>query len=245
VYEKNPITIEQAINVDHKKHNLLKVELSNKEILILDSIYYKENNLYGLIKKPKGDVKATYTERKYTYDGWPYTYTYSRIVKVKEEREIEENEIYQIFVPERPKNNVFVNLVGGNGSIYSINYERIFEITPSLLVAGGLGIGMAVDDILYGTGYRTFPHHITLNYGKDNVFFEFGIGATTAYGLETQYFKYYLFPIIGCRVQPLRPPIRFFFRFQFILPVKVYEEINWAWEDMLIMPIGISLGVSF
>ena len=135
IYDKQPVSLEQAINVDHKIVNSIKVELTNNEILILDSLYYKKNGLYGL-EIGTEVVKPTWSETKYTYSGEPYTYTYSTVEKIKAERNIEEDEIYQIFLPDRPKNNIYIN-ISGDVSFYSINYERLFKVSPTLILAGG------------------------------------------------------------------------------------------------------------
>jgi len=50
VYDKRPVTIDEAINKNHKKQRRIKIKMANEEVLILDSIYYKENELYGLFE---------------------------------------------------------------------------------------------------------------------------------------------------------------------------------------------------
>ena len=59
VYDKRPVTIDEAINKNHKKQRRIKIKMANEEVLILDSIYYKENELYGLFELwvKKGLVK--------------------------------------------------------------------------------------------------------------------------------------------------------------------------------------------
>jgi len=46
VYDKQPVSIDQAINKDHKKAKRIKIEMVDGQKLIVDSIYYKENDLY-------------------------------------------------------------------------------------------------------------------------------------------------------------------------------------------------------
>ena len=48
VYDKKPVTIEEAVNVDHKIVKPIKVEMEDGERIIVDSLYYKENELFGL-----------------------------------------------------------------------------------------------------------------------------------------------------------------------------------------------------
>ena len=85
VYDKNSVTIEQAINKDHKKAKRIKIDLVDGEKLILDSIYYKDNELYGLLAKPKEETSST------------------KAVKVIEELKIDEDKIVQIRLQNRAK----------------------------------------------------------------------------------------------------------------------------------------------
>jgi len=252
VYNKQPVSLEQAINVDHKVVKPIKVELINGSELIVDSVYYEDNQLHGLRVSPKKE-KIMYEKReKITEDRYHVDYYYKWEYQ-KKEIKIEEDEILKIFIPDRPKNNIYVNL-GGGGFFYSINYERLFTVSQSLILAAGFGIGRGTNfPIWVDYSYRTFPHHITLNLGKRKSFFEFGIGGTAAYGTyiciyhsHPDHKKYYIFPIIGFRIQPMRPPVGFYFKIQGIYPITIYEnEDKEEWLDPLIIPIGISLGISF
>ncbi len=85
VYDKKSVTIEQAINKDHKKAKRIKIGIINGEQLILDSIYYKDNKLYGLLAKQKDKSAST------------------KAINVKEEVEIEEDKITEIRLQNRPK----------------------------------------------------------------------------------------------------------------------------------------------
>ena len=97
VYDKKSVTIEEAINVDHKKVKRIKIDMLGGEKYILDSVYYIENELYGLVKKPNEDkVIPTWTETKYTNDSVPFTYTHSRIEWHKSEIKIDEDKIVKI-----------------------------------------------------------------------------------------------------------------------------------------------------
>jgi len=53
VYDKKPVTIEEAINKDHKKQKRIKIEMTGGEKHILDSIYYQNSELFGLLTRPK------------------------------------------------------------------------------------------------------------------------------------------------------------------------------------------------
>ena len=45
VYDKT-VTVEEAINKNHKRYGRIKNEMTEGKKLILDSIYYKENELF-------------------------------------------------------------------------------------------------------------------------------------------------------------------------------------------------------
>jgi hypothetical protein len=52
-YDKQPATIDETIKKNHKIQKRIKIEMIDGTKLVLDSIYYKENELYGLRIKPK------------------------------------------------------------------------------------------------------------------------------------------------------------------------------------------------
>ena len=84
-YDKQPIKIDEAINKNHKKQKRIKIEMIDGTKLILDSIYYKDNELYGLRTKPKVKTYAKYDEG-----------TYTKYERIKIEVKIEEDKIIQI-----------------------------------------------------------------------------------------------------------------------------------------------------
>lgn len=61
VYDKRPVSIDEAINVNHKKVKRIKVDLFGDKKLVLDSIYYRNGELYGLLSK---STKKNFTELK-------------------------------------------------------------------------------------------------------------------------------------------------------------------------------------
>ena len=96
------MTIEQAINVDHKKVKRITIDLVGDKILILDSIYYKKGQLYGLMKvtkktKLQQENSQVWTERE----------------KNKIEIEINEDEIIQIRLHNKAKSGTLTFFVAG------------------------------------------------------------------------------------------------------------------------------------
>ena len=56
VYDKRPVTVEEAITVNHKKVKRIKIDMFDNKKLVLDSIYYKVNELYGFLTKKNIEV---------------------------------------------------------------------------------------------------------------------------------------------------------------------------------------------
>ena len=82
------------------------------------------------------------------------------------------------------------------------------------------------------------PHHFTANLGKKQNFFEIGLGGTIVVG-ELQWQgrpkHYFLYPIIGYRVQPLKSK-KMIFRF--------YTNLFFPEEAIILSPIGLSFGLT-
>lgn len=92
LYNINPVTVDKAINKDHKKVKRIKIAMVDGEKLILDSIYYKDDQLYGMLSKSKKNVKDDF-----------YPYTYNECSRMKIEIKIDENKIKNIFLYDRKK----------------------------------------------------------------------------------------------------------------------------------------------
>lgn len=143
----------------------------------------------------------------------------------------------------RPFNNIYINLLG-DASVISVNYERLFFVNPTFALSGKLGLGYNQEFNLCVFGscgpersYLTIPHHITGNLGKGRHFFEFGLGGTVIVGNTAQ--QYLLYPIIGYRLQPLKSN-RVNFRIFGQVPFSGLNP-----EDMIFVPLGVSVGISF
>lgn len=152
-----------------------------------------------------------------------------------------------------PMNNVFIEGLVGDGTIktlcsdetvISVNYERLFYVKPKLFFTAGLGVGCTTDQDFYNFYYYTdyysmhfaLPHHITMNVGKKNSYFEFGIGGTEIIGNVNQH--YYCYAIIGYRFTKFKSigeNFRVFTSFPFN---------GWGNEDFW-YPIGIIAGIVF
>lgn len=148
---------------------------------------------------------------------------------------------------ERPKNNIFINILG-DGSLASLNYERLLFANPKhffVAAGGGGGVNSLVAiNSTNGTGtnfstkeFMVIPHHITGNIGGGKHFFEFGAGGTYLVGNHPRSYLPYL--IAGYRLQPKRIN-KVHFRLFGSYPLASIEEF-----DLQFIPVGISVGLSF
>ena len=142
----------------------------------------------------------------------------------------------------RPKNNLNLTFFG-EATLISINYERLFLIVPSFFITCKLGIGYEEFQlcIFEHCGprkiYLTLPHYFTGNLGKGRHFFEFGLGGTYITG--DNYQNYFIYPVIGYRIQPLKSD-KAYFRIFCSIPFTGLDT-----EEFAVSPVGLSLGVSF
>lgn len=147
-------------------------------------------------------------------------------------------------VDSRPLNSIYINLLG-DASLISINYERLYLVSPTSILSSKLGLGYneKFQLCLYGPcsppdKYLTIPHHITGNLGKGRHFFEFGLGGTIMIGNTNH--PYLLYPIVGYRILSLRSDkmnFRVFVQFPFSGKLDTH--------NILFIPFGLSFGISF
>jgi hypothetical protein len=98
------------------------------------------------------------------------------------------------------RNNVFIELWGGAG-LYSLNYERIFSVTPSLNMTARIG-----GEYLYLINYNIIgcPISSSILFGKRDNRIELGIGCAYLYAGNFDVEKNLLNGlIIGYRLQPI------------------------------------------
>ncbi len=143
----------------------------------------------------------------------------------------------------RPLNNINYNI--GEGSLNSINYERLYFINRGYFLAFQLGIGNNEEwqddtNLSSPIKYTTIPHHITGNLGKGRNFFEFGLSGLIVTGNLDQH--YLLGPILGYRLQSLKFK-RVNFRIYVNFPINYL--VLFTIPEILYLPIGASLGFCF
>ena len=159
---------------------------------------------------------------------------------------------------EQRHQSIYLNLAGGDGSAVSLNYDHILKLPAGLLLSGKLGVGWAADSRiiqadLKGTPahYLTLPHHATLLFGKEERYYELGLGGTgmilvsgeleggEAYPYKELY--YFFYPLIGCRLQSIGDS-SFYIRVYAALPLNGIIPRE---TELVFQPVGISTGFSF
>jgi hypothetical protein len=157
------------------------------------------------------------------------------------------------------RNSIYLNLIGGDCSFLSLNYDRLFSLPSGLQASGKLGVGYTLDPRAFGSSdeestsahYLTLPHHGTLIFGSPDYAYELGLGGTllvklsggTDADVSPAYppVLYVLYPVLGCRLQS-RGSSRFFCRVYVSLPHTglVPEDTN-----LLFIPFGVCGGMSY
>jgi len=99
-YYKNSVSVEQAINVNPRKVKRIKVETTEYKKIILDSIYYKDDELYGLLIKPKKIIKDSSS-------------IFSMMANGKIELKIDEDKIVRIQLHNKAKSIIFTVVIIG------------------------------------------------------------------------------------------------------------------------------------
>lgn len=148
----------------------------------------------------------------------------------------------------RPKNDVSISLLG-DVSLFSFGYERLLITSPNFMLTGKLGLGYNQEGLFsivfcfsppcnLGPSkrfekYITLPHHLTVNFGEEKKFFEFGIGGTI---YRRGYLPYFM---AGFKLHPLlsnKLSLRIFAQ------RRLFIRDN---ADIIYIPFGMSFGVAF
>ena len=140
------------------------------------------------------------------------------------------------------RKNVVDLTMGGTGFFISANYNRIIVIKNNYFINTSIGIGT-----IPFVGGLTFPHQVTLNYGKKSNFLEIGVGGTywsgksNSSGYSDNISSYNISPIIGFRKNFKNSLI-----FRAYLNPIVHVSGGYYIEDYSVIPyLGISIGYSF
>jgi hypothetical protein len=147
---------------------------------------------------------------------------------------------------------VSVNVIGGDLSALSFNYERLLPLTQKSFVSLKLGAGFgedAIDTTAKGSPvtYLLFPTHLSFNFGSGKSQFELGMGAT--FTPDNPYVGMVEHIFFGFRKQPVGNS-RFNYRIYLSIPmdIKDYNDFENDEENKIgnikFFPIGFSVGYS-
>jgi len=147
---------------------------------------------------------------------------------------------------------ISANVIGGDLSLISLNYERLLPLTSKSFVSIKFGAGFG-EDALETTPkgspkiYLLLPTHISFNFGRGKSQFEAGLGATfTPNNLYVGMVEYLL---LGFRRQPVGNS-RFNYRILFSIPmdIKDYNDFENDEDNKIgnikFFPVGFSIGYS-
>lgn len=229
-------------------------------IILIGFCFYSYGQDYDLVVTNKGDSIACYIDSinnlnvhfEMKFNGeWRHTYLstedilfYNYKSLFKDSIRFQSNSSYlkpynQLPKIDRPKTNVNLMLFG-YASLISISAERSFFINNNIFICANFGIGYNEEFLLFNTRepnqYYTYPHHITISFGRYRNFIESGLGGTYISGNTSQH--YLLYPIIGYRLQPVnynKINFRAFIHFPFTRDI----------DDILFVFYGASVGFSF
>ncbi len=137
----------------------------------------------------------------------------------------------------RSPNNISLHLLG-HGTLTAVYYERLFQNGTHSFLAASAGIGLTPQlDFSENTSppNLTVINHLTITLGPKKGGFEVGVGGTWVNDPYEPH--YFLYPILGFRLQP-------FNRNQLVFRAFASYPFD-GFSDLPYLPFGVSLGVTF
>ena len=151
------------------------------------------------------------------------------------------------FFNQRPDRNITLSL-GGDGGIISMNHEKLNIISYNLILATEIGIGATQDVSILDPNhyYLSLPLNISVCFGKRMHLFEAGFGSTIHLRINDSFYEFCIYPILGYRIQPVKPR-KLMFKIFTSIPYNLNYQtyINLKDSEVFFIPIGISIGKSF
>lgn len=151
------------------------------------------------------------------------------------------------FFNQRPDRNLTIGL-GGDGGVVSVHHEKLNIISYNLIMATEIGLGATQDFSISDPNhyYLSIPFNLSACFGKRMHLFEAGLGTTIHLRLNDPYYDFCIYPIIGYRIQPVKPR-KVMFKIYTSIPYNLnyLTYINLKKSDIYFIPIGISIGKSF
>ena len=151
------------------------------------------------------------------------------------------------FFNQRPVRNISIGL-GGDGGVISLNHEKLYLISFKLMLANEIGVGCTQDFSILNPNnyYLSLPFNVSVCLGKRQHLLELGLGSTVYLTLNDSFYEYSISPIVGYRIQPLKPK-KVSFKIFAAIPYNLDFEkyINLKNSEIFFIPLGISMGKSF
>lgn len=143
----------------------------------------------------------------------------------------------------RPEFNISLNF-GGDASIMSLGFEKLFFLESGPVLAGKIGFGFNQEFQLFSSedpiNFFSLPHSFTVNLGNGKRSYgEIGIGGSWLTDYKVHY--YFIYPMIGFRYHPFKNP-GFSFRAWAFWPFGQMNKVEET--DAWISPLGLSFGVA-
>lgn len=141
---------------------------------------------------------------------------------------------------DRPKNSLMLNILG-DGSIVSLNYDKLLAIGEKFMISAKLGVGFNVS---YSFGYFggssssdgffTITNHALGVIGEGNHLLEVGLGGTAIAGNTNH--NYVVYPILGYRLAPV---------YSSNVTLRAFVHVPLQQRDVLFSPVGFAIGYCF
>jgi len=141
----------------------------------------------------------------------------------------------------RPEYIISAN-IGGDASLLTIGFEKLFFIKPGLTLAGKVAFGYNQEFQLFSSeeadNFFILPHSFTFNLsGGKRSFGEIGIGGSWITSSTSN--LYIVYPMLGYRYHPFKNP-GFSFRAWVYYPFGQMSKV----ENIWISPFGVSFGIA-
>ena len=147
-------------------------------------------------------------------------------------------------IPEKRPEFIISWNIGGDASITSLGFEKLFFLKSGVTLAGKIGFGTNMEFLLFSSeqtsNFFTLPHSFTVNLGNGKRSFgEFGIGGTWITSFRDHY--YFIYPMIGYRYHPFKNP-GFSFKAWVFYPFGQQSKVDES--QIWISPFGVSFGIA-
>ena len=134
---------------------------------------------------------------------------------------------------------------GGDASIMSLGFEKLFFLKSGPVLAGKIGFGTNMEFLLFSSeqtsNFFTLPHSFTVNLGNGKRSFgELGLGGSWITNSSDNY--YFFYPMAGYRYHPFKNP-GFSFKIWVFYPFGQTSKVEET--EVLISPLGVSFGIAF